>query len=78
MIQLVTYPLKNVVLSMVKLGWLHWPEPWLPRMTFGWQDFRREMRPLKIRWGRVLLLAIALVLAMGEFGPAASIIAALP
>jgi hypothetical protein len=78
MIQMVTYPLKNVILNMVRLGWLDWLGPWPPRMNFRWQDLWREMRPLKIRWGRVLLLAIALVLIMGELGPAASAIAALP
>lgn len=78
MIKSISYPLKNVVLGVVKLGRLGWLRPWLPGMTFGWQDLKREMRPLKIRWGWVLLLAIVLVLVMGECGPAASAIAALP
>jgi hypothetical protein len=47
-------------------------------MTFGWQELKREMQPLKIRWGWALLLAIALVLAMGELGPAVSAIVPLP
>ena len=33
---------------------------------------------LRIRWGLVLLLAIVLVLVMGESGPAASAITAQP
>jgi hypothetical protein len=44
----------------------------------GWQELKRKTHSLKIHWGRVLLLAIALVLAMGEFSPAASAIARLP
>jgi hypothetical protein len=74
----ISYPLKNVVLSVVKPGRLRWIGPWLPRMTLGRQDLEREMRPLKIRWGWVLLLATAIVLALGECGPAASAIDALP
>jgi hypothetical protein len=73
-----SYPLRDIVLGVVKPGRLHWLGPWLPRVTFGWQDLKRGRRPLKIRWGWMLLLAIAIVLAMGEYGPAASAIAALP
>jgi hypothetical protein len=78
MMKTIPYPLQNIVFGIVKLGRLRLVGPWLPRMAFSWQDLKREMRPLKIRWGWVLLLAIAIVLAMGEFGPAASAIAALP
>jgi hypothetical protein len=78
MIQLVTFPLKNVILDTVRPGRLRWIEPWLPRLPLGWQDLWREMRPRKIRWGWVLLLAIVILLAMGEFGPAASAAAVLP
>jgi hypothetical protein len=78
MIQLVSYPLKNAILGAVRPGRLRWVEPWLPRLPLGWQDLWREMRPRKIRWGWVLVLAIAMVLAMGECGPAASAIARLP
>ena len=78
MIKSISYPLKNVVLGVVKLGRLRWPRPWLPGMNFGWQDLKREMRPLKIRWGWVLLLAVVIVLVMGECAPAVSAIATLP
>jgi hypothetical protein len=74
----ISYPLKNAALGGVKLGRLRWLGPWPPRMTFGWQGLERETRPLKIRWGWVLLLAIVLVLAMGECTPAASTLAGLP
>jgi hypothetical protein len=50
----------------------------LPRLAFEWQDLRGRMQRVKIRWGWVLLLAVILVLAMGEWGPAVSAIAALP
>jgi hypothetical protein len=66
------------IYGIARPGRLRWLGPWLPRMTFGWQDLKREMRPFKIRWGWALLLAIVLVLVMGELGPAASAIAALP
>ena len=78
MMKTIPYPFQNIVFGIVKLGRLRLVGPWLPRMAFRWQDLKREMRPIKIRWGWVLLLAIAIVLAMGEFGPAASAIAALP
>ena len=78
MIQWVSYPLKKVILGTVGPGRLRWPGPWLPRMTFGWQELKRKMQPFKVRWGWALLLAIVLVLAMGEWGPAASAIATLP
>jgi hypothetical protein len=50
----------------------------VPKITLDWQTFWREGRPRKFRWGWALLLAVAIVLAMGELGPAASAIAALP
>ncbi|MGD2205657.1 MAG: hypothetical protein PVH17_02655 [Anaerolineae bacterium] len=78
MIKMIPYAQHNIVLGIVKPGRLHWVGPWLSRLTFGWQDLKHEMRPLKIRWGWALLLAIVLVLAMGECGPAVSAIAVLP
>ena len=57
---------------------LRWVRPWPPRMTFDWQELRHVMRSFKIRWGWALLLAIVLVPAVGEWGPAASAIATLP
>ena len=74
----VSHPLKNVILGVGRPGRLRWRGPWLPGMSLGWRDLLREMPPFKIRWGWVLLLAIALVLAIGELGPAASVILALP
>ena len=71
MMKTIPYPLRNFVSGIVRPGRLR-------RMTYGWQDLKHEMQPFKIRWGWVLLLAIVLVLAMGEFGPAVSAIATLP
>lgn len=70
MMKAISYPLRNFVSGIVRPGRM-------PKMTFGWQELKREMQPLRIRWGWVLLLAIVLVLAMGECGPAVSAIAAL-
>jgi hypothetical protein len=78
MMETIAYPLRNFVSGIFRPGRLHGVGPWLPRMTFRWQELKREMQPLKIRWGWALLLAIALVLAMGEFGPAVSAIVPLP
>ena len=78
MVQLVAYPLKNMILGAVRPGRLRWVGPCLPKLPLGWQDLWRGMRPRKIRWGWVLLLAVAIVLAMGEFGPAASAVGAWP
>jgi hypothetical protein len=64
--------------GLVRPGRLRWPGPRLPRMALGWQDVRQRMHPVKIRWGWVLLLAVVLVLTMGEWGPAVCAIAALP
>jgi hypothetical protein len=66
------------IFGIVRPGRLRWVGPWLPRLPLDWQDLWRQMRPRKIRWGWVLLLAIAIVLVIGEFGPAASAIAPLP
>lgn len=74
-----TYPLKSFVQDTIAPGRLRWLGPWLPRPAMGWQELWREMRPRRIRrWGRVLLLAIAIVLAIGELGPVASAMTALP
>jgi|GEM_PF-2164844 len=74
-----TYPLKSFVQGTIAPGRLRWPGPWLPRPVMEWQELWREMRPRRIRrWGRVLLLAIAIVLAIGELGPSASAVLALP
>lgn len=74
----VSYQLKNVILGAVGSGWLQQVGPWPSRLPFVRQDLEHEMQPLRIRWGLVLLLAIVLVLVMGEFGPVASAIAAQP
>ena len=76
--QLVAYPIKNVMLGAVRPGRLRWVGLWLPKLSLGWQDLWREMRPRKFRWGLALLLAIVLFLLLGECGPAVSLIAAVP
>ena len=73
-----TYPLKSIILGAVRPGRLRWVGPWLPRLAPGWQDSWRAMRPRRIRWVWALLLAIAIVLVLGELGPAASAIWPLP
>lgn len=78
MIELVTYPLREFILSAVRPGRLRWIGPWLPRLPFKWHDLWHEARPRRIRWVWALLLALAIVLVMGEFGPAASAISPLP
>jgi hypothetical protein len=78
MIQLIAYPLKNVILGAVRPGRLRWVGPWLPKLPLGWQDLWCEMRPRRFRWGLALVLAIALFLLMGECGPSASLTVALP
>ena len=73
MIQSIASPLKNIILGVVRPRRLRWVNPWLPGLPLGgWQDLWRDMRPRRIRWVWVLLLAIAIVLVMGEFGPVAS------
>jgi hypothetical protein len=71
MMETIAHPLRSFVSGIFPPGRLR-------KVTFGWQELKREMQPLKIRWGWVLLLAIAVVLAMGEFGPAVSAIVPLP
>ena len=66
------------ILNIVRPGRLRWVGPWLPKLPLGCQDLWRELRPRKFRWGLALLLAIVLFLLMGECGPSASLIAALP
>jgi hypothetical protein len=74
MMETISYPLRNFISGIVRPGRSRRVGSWLPKMTFGWQELKREMQPLRIRWGWALLLAIALVLAMGELGPAVSAI----
>jgi hypothetical protein len=78
MMKTIPYPLWNFVSDIVRPGRLRWLAPRLSRMTLGWRDLKRGTHTLKIRWGWVLLLAIALVLAMGECSPAVYAIAAMP
>jgi hypothetical protein len=72
MTQQVAYPLTNMILGAVRPGRLRWAGPWLPKLPLGWQDLWRTTRPGRIRWGWVLLLAVGLLLLMGECGPAAA------
>jgi hypothetical protein len=76
MIQLVAYPLKNMILGAVRPERLRWVGPWLPKLPLGRQLWR-ELQPRKFRWGWALLLAIVLLLLMGELSPSASAIALL-
>jgi hypothetical protein len=69
---------RNVVPGVGEPGRLRWRGPWFRGTPFGWGGVLPELPPLAIRWRWVLLLAVALVLARGEFGPAASAIIALP
>jgi hypothetical protein len=70
--------MQAAVLSMLRSGRLRWLGPWLPRMTLGGRHVKRTAEPFGFRWGWVLLLSIAIVLAMGECTPAASAAAAIP
>jgi hypothetical protein len=76
--QPLSYPLKSFVLGIVKPDRLRMVGPWLLRKTLEWQDLLPEIRPLKIRWGWALLLAMVLVLVMGELGPVVSAIVTPP
>jgi hypothetical protein len=77
MVQLVAYPLMNMILGTVRPGRLRWVGPWLPKLPLGWHDLWRELRPRKFRWGWVLLLAVVLFLLLGECGPSAATIIAM-
>ncbi|MFN2241181.1 MAG: hypothetical protein ACK2U2_02755 [Anaerolineae bacterium] len=78
MTKTIPYPIVGIVLRMIKPWRLSWLDRWLPEASFVQQDLKRESSPFKIRWAWVLLLAITILLVMGEFGPAASAIAGLP
>lgn len=78
MTKMIPYPIVDIVLGMMKPWRLDWLGPWLSQTSFGRQELKREASPFKIRWGWVLLLAVAILLLMGELGPAASAIAGLP
>jgi hypothetical protein len=64
--------------SVVRPGRLRWTGEAISGIRFGWHNLKREMRPLKIRWGWALLIAVILLLLLGELGPAASALARLP
>ena len=76
--QSVSNPLKNIVLGAVRPGRLLWVGPWLPKLSLGWEDLWRELRPRRFRWGLAVFLAIVLFLLMGECSPSVSLIAVLP
>ena len=70
--QLMASAVKNIFVGVVRPRRVRQVNPWLPRLPFGWQGLWRAMRPRRIRWVWALLLAMAIVLVMGELGPAAS------
>jgi hypothetical protein len=74
MIKPAFYPLKSLVLGLVGPDRLRWIWPGVPSNPLDWQTIWREVRPRKFRWRWAMLLAVAIVLAMGELGPAASAI----
>jgi hypothetical protein len=78
MMKMISWPLQRIALSLSQAGGMRPIGSWLIKMRYGWQGLQQEMRPFQVRWGWALLLAIVLVLAMGELGPAASAVAALP
>lgn len=78
MTRIIPYPIVGIVLRTMKPWRLSRLGSWLPETTLVCQDLQRESGRLKTRWKWVLLLALALLLVMGEFGPAASAIAGLP
>jgi hypothetical protein len=75
MIRTVSYPFGRIILGVAGLGRLRWAGIAIrPRKTEGWQGLKRAMGPIKMRWGLVLILALALLLVWGEMSPAASAI----
>jgi hypothetical protein len=78
MMRMISYPVRSVVFGVVRPGMLRWIGVAIPRMTDRWRRLRREMGAFKIRWGLVLLLALAFVILLGELSPAASAIFASP
>jgi hypothetical protein len=78
MTQQVSHLPSKTLWGMLRPGRLRWVGLWLPRLPLNWRDLWREARPHRFRWGLALLLAIILILVMGELGPAASAIAARP
>ena len=78
MIQQFCYPHIYVILGTVRPGRLRWIGPCLPGLSIGWRDLWHEMRPRKFRWGLAVILGIVLFLLMGEYSPAASLLAASP
>jgi hypothetical protein len=66
------YPARDVTWGIRRLVGLRPAPMWPARLGPEWQQLRRAMRPIRIRWGWVLFLAIVLVLSMGECGPTVS------
>lgn len=76
MTQLVSHSPRSTLWGVPRPGRLRWVGLLLPRLPLGPRALWREPQPCKFRWVLALLLATVLILVMGEFGPAASAIAA--
>ena len=69
----VAFPLNSIVVGLVRPGGLPWAGiAARPRRTEGWQGLKLALGPIKVRWGLVLILALALLILRGELSPGAS------
>jgi hypothetical protein len=68
----IAYPLNRIVSGLVRPERLDWSGPVAPRMTDGCHGLEQRAGPIRIRWGRVLVLAFAFLILFGELGAAVS------
>lgn len=72
MTRAISYLVHQSILGAIRPGRMRWIWPIIPRIGFEWHGWKKDMGPIKIRWGLVLILALVLFLLMGECGPSAA------
>lgn len=72
--EVTVFSLMPIVASMAGPGRLHWNGVTLPGASLQPQEIGRAGGCTRVHWGRVLLLALCLLVLWGELSPVASVV----